>query len=139
MTLGYLITLDLTESWEARSLTVHRKECLNYLHAETKSKCSEISKAHGIRYSCLMELSYFNPICFAVIDPMHNLFLGTAKHVMGTWTDKGILGKREFRIIEEKSKHLVMLEECHLKFCLASPASQLISGIIGPQYFHLLH
>lgn len=30
---------------------------------------------------------YYDPIRFAVIDPMHNLYLGTAKHVLSIWKD----------------------------------------------------
>ena len=89
------------ELWGIRNLAVHREQCLKYLQAKTKSEQTLISKTYGVRYSCLIELPYFNPIRFAVVDPMHNLFLGTAKHAMETWTDKGILGKKEFSIIEQ--------------------------------------
>ena len=34
----------------------------------------------GCRYSVLLELEYFDSPRFLVVDPMHNLFLGTAKH-----------------------------------------------------------
>ena len=33
----------------------------------------------GCRYSVLLELPSFQPIEMLLIDPMHNLFLGTAK------------------------------------------------------------
>lgn len=50
-----------------------------------------IERDFGLRYSVLMELPYFNPIKNGVIDPMHNLFWGTAKHCMELWTEKEIL------------------------------------------------
>ena len=37
----------------------------------------------------------------AVVDPMHNLFLGTAKHVMQVWISQEILCKQHFDIIEQ--------------------------------------
>ena len=37
---------------------------------------------HGARFSVLQELGYFDCIRFLVIDPMHNLYLGTAKNMM---------------------------------------------------------
>ena len=37
---------------------------------------------HGSRFTVLMTLSYFNNVRCHVIDPMHNLFLGTAKHMV---------------------------------------------------------
>ena len=34
----------------------------------------------GCRYSVLLDLPYFDPVRMTIIDPMHNLYLGTAKH-----------------------------------------------------------
>lgn len=47
-----------------------------------------------------MELPYFNPIRFAIIDPMHNLFLGKRQTCNGNVNRQGILGKK-FSVIEE--------------------------------------
>ena len=40
-----------------------------------------------------------------VIDPMHNLLLGTAKHMIDTWKEIGILNKKNYDI-QEKSRQL---------------------------------
>jgi len=34
----------------------------------------------GIQY--MLELPYFDPIQMCIVDPMHNLLLGTARHIM---------------------------------------------------------
>uniref|UniRef100_A0A1X7VJE2 Uncharacterized protein n=1 Tax=Amphimedon queenslandica TaxID=400682 RepID=A0A1X7VJE2_AMPQE len=39
-----------------------------------------IAKDYGLKYSALIELLYFHPVKHTPIDPMHNLFFGTAKH-----------------------------------------------------------
>jgi hypothetical protein len=39
-----------------------------------------LERDFGTRYSVLLELVYFDPIRMTALDPMHNLFLGTAKH-----------------------------------------------------------
>ena len=49
---------------------------------------------YGLRYSHLLELPYFDAIKFGLIDPMHNLFLGTAKKMFECWVDNGHLGPR---------------------------------------------
>jgi len=54
---------------------------------------------YGVRYSCLIDLPYFNPIRYAIIDVMHNLYLETAKYMMELWTERGILTKNDFTII----------------------------------------
>lgn len=48
----------------------------------------------GVRYCPFLQLSYFNLIKYHIIVPMHNLLLGTTKHVLETWLDKQVLNKR---------------------------------------------
>ncbi len=48
------------------------------------------------------ELPYYNIIQFSVIDPMHNLFLGTAKHILTVWMSIGVLNKGQFTSIQNK-------------------------------------
>uniref|UniRef100_A0A1X7VG54 Uncharacterized protein n=1 Tax=Amphimedon queenslandica TaxID=400682 RepID=A0A1X7VG54_AMPQE len=62
----------------------------------------------GSRYTALMELPYFNCVQYHVIDPMHNLFLGTAKHMMkNIWLadsdgKKALLTTRDLEIIQNR-------------------------------------
>lgn len=65
-----------------------------------------IQKEYGFRYSALIELPYFDPIRHTVIDPMHNLFLGTAKHCLDLWMKREILTKSDIEIIENQMSHL---------------------------------
>lgn len=58
--------------------------------------CSNLEQKYGTRYTELMLLPYFDCVRFHIIDPMHNLFTGTAKHIMkNVWLDseKPLLGK----------------------------------------------
>ena len=66
--------------WPSRDLLDHQVPAENHLNAKL-SKNPE-KKNYGVRYSVLLELPYWDPIKFAVVDPMHNLFLGTGKHMM---------------------------------------------------------
>ncbi len=59
---------------------------------------------YGVRYSILLALPYFDPIKFTVIDPMHNLFLGTGKHVFKVWVELEYLPARVLSDIESKLK-----------------------------------
>ena len=47
----------------------------------TKTQAEMIAKESSseCQYSVLLELEYFDSSRFLVADPMHNLFLGTAK------------------------------------------------------------
>ncbi|RPD52425.1 hypothetical protein L226DRAFT_436666, partial [Lentinus tigrinus ALCF2SS1-7] len=51
----------LAESWQAATSTKER---------------TKLFKANGVRYSVLLQLPYWKPTQFVVLDTMHNLFLG---------------------------------------------------------------
>ncbi|CAC5371040.1 unnamed protein product [Mytilus coruscus] len=49
----------------------------------------KLESKHGVRYTELLRLPYFNAISSFVVDTMHNLFQGTAKYMFKTiWKDK---------------------------------------------------
>ncbi len=60
----------------------HRCFAEKHVAAKTQAAETVIEREHGCRYSCLLELPYFDPVAMCVIDPMHNLLLGTAKHMV---------------------------------------------------------
>ena len=67
-------------SWIMRSNTRHRSDVKEILKCTTKTERRKKESELGCRYSSLLDLPYFCPIEMLLIDPMHNLFLGTAKH-----------------------------------------------------------
>lgn len=81
--------------------TQHKQQAYRHLNASTKQQQKTIESDYGIRYSVLLELPYWNPIKHSVVDPMHNLFLGTGKHVMQIWVDRSIITKKDFSRIEQ--------------------------------------
>lgn len=84
------------ENWPIRDISQHRQQAYDHLTARTKVEQQCIEKRHGVRYSCLLELPYWDPIKFSVVDPMHDLFLGTAKHVLQVWIDNNLITKNSF-------------------------------------------
>jgi len=69
--------------------------------ATMQSAQQEIEKGAGIRYSELLRLPYFDIVRCHLVDPMHNLFLGTAKKVLKLWRDRKLLTERKFEEIQE--------------------------------------
>jgi hypothetical protein len=70
---------DRTE-WEKRENEQHRKAVQVTQNCRTKTRKKELESLLGCRYSCLLDLPYFDAPRMLCIDPMHNLFLGTGKH-----------------------------------------------------------
>ena len=72
------------------------------LECRTLGAQKDIEQEFGIRYSVLLELPYFDAPRMCTINPMHNLLLGTAKHIVDTWKEVGLLDKKIFGIIQDK-------------------------------------
>ena len=78
-------------NWTPRHGDQHKAQAMATLRAQNKTEQAELESSNGVRYSQLFKLPYFDPIESHVVDPMHNLLLGTAKHVFKVWLEKGIL------------------------------------------------
>ena len=59
-------------SWPIRTNTTHRQSVELVQQSCTKTEQSQKESQYGCRYSALLRLSYFDPPCMLVIDPMHN-------------------------------------------------------------------
>ena len=86
--------------WPKRCHRTHTLYGYKVLSASTKQERKRLEREYGARYSVLYELPYYDCIRFIPIDPMHNLFLGTAKHIMNTWKNLQLLNKTDFSTIQ---------------------------------------
>ena len=68
------------DNWKPRDRESHHKQALAHRDSNTATLRDSIEREHGVRYSLLLELPYFDPVKMCGVDPMHNLLLGTAKH-----------------------------------------------------------
>ena len=89
-------------SWELRNLESHKETVRRIVKCKTKTNREQLEKEYGVRYSVLLELEYFDPIRMTIIDPMHNLFLGTAKRMLILWKDHKILMPEHFNEIQNR-------------------------------------
>ena len=96
------------EKWKMRSNDGHRSDVKKVMAEKTITQRNKKESELGCRYSILLELSYFHPIEMLLIDPMHNLFLGTAKHfARDIWKGRKILTSIELSKVEEKLSRAV--------------------------------
>ena len=79
---GFDFSSFARENWNPRKSSKQKNAAKRSLEkigaAAQKRLCSEL----GARYSVLQELEYFDRISYFAVDPMHNFYLGTAKHMM---------------------------------------------------------
>lgn len=91
------------DSWVKRNNKDHRQQAKQILRCKTKSAQGKLSRQYGINYySALLDLKYFDIIRFCTIDPMHNLFLGTAKYQFKLWVSEGHLSAKQLETIESR-------------------------------------
>lgn len=93
-----------TQNWNPREVDSHRENCKKILESKTITSLHNAESQYGVRYSVLLALPYFNPIQHTVIDPMHNLFLGSGKHTFKVWIEKVLLNKDKLQEIEDHCK-----------------------------------
>jgi hypothetical protein len=78
--------------WPPRTNSSHRSAAMRTKRCCNITQQQKLESELGCRYSLLLELEYFDPVRMVVIDPMHNIFLGSAKCVMKRlWIDRGII------------------------------------------------
>ena len=90
------------DNWTKRDLVSHRQHAFAHKSSSTASQQAHIEREHGIRYTKLLDLPYFDPVRMCVVDPMHNLLLGTAKHMVSVWKDRSILSKKDLEDIQNR-------------------------------------
>lgn len=85
------LTLDDIEdfspsTWRPRNLEDHKRAAYLWRDAANTAEREQIFEDHGVRWSELLRLPYWDPIRFTAIDSMHNLYLGLLKdHCREIW------------------------------------------------------
>ena len=87
-------------TWHPRSVTSHRQNVKEIQQCQTKTARAKKESKFGCRYSVLIKFPYFDPIKMLVIDPMHNLFLGTGKHMVNLWLQLDLVTKHDFQSLQ---------------------------------------
>ena len=88
------------ENWVLRTAEQHHQQVDEIRTHVTKTAIRACESKYGVRFSALLALPYFDPITFTAIDVMHNLFLGTAKHMVELWMNGNILDREKLLHIE---------------------------------------
>lgn len=92
--------------WDLRNLEDHKQRSEESLQCKSQNALNKFSSKYGVRFSALLNIPYFNPVRCHVIDPMHNLLLGTSKHMLEVWVKLDLLTTSSFDIIEKAASLL---------------------------------
>lgn len=89
-------------TWPKRTDSSHRLNARKIERCRTKTERKKMESKLGTRYTSLLQLPYYGSITMCVIDPMHNLFLGTAKKMFKIWGENDILTKQKLQEVGER-------------------------------------
>ena len=90
------------EPCRGRNPVEHRQHVEEIQAQATQELRNAKEFAYGARYSELLRLPYFDCIRFTIVDPMHNLFLGTAKRMIEMWLEMSILTQADLEHVQSK-------------------------------------
>ncbi|XP_056015784.1 uncharacterized protein LOC125660837 isoform X1 [Ostrea edulis] len=90
------------DNWPARTLNDYNLSMKVVRKAKTQTEKEKLEASHGVKYSVLSEIDYFDPIRMSIVDPMHNLFQGTAKKMMKLWLHLKVLHLDQLSLIQQK-------------------------------------
>lgn len=88
-------------NWISRNHSDFVEVAMKHKHAKTAKERQDIERSHGVRYTVLLTLPYYNAITFCMIDPMHNLLLGSAKTFVKLWIERSS-PSRDFSCIQKE-------------------------------------
>ena len=94
--------------WEPRTDAKHRDNVKKLEKCISKAERTSMESNFSCRYSSFLDLGYFSPTRFLVIDPMHNLFLGTGKRIIALRIQQNLLGNHEFEQIQRFVDNVVV-------------------------------
>ena len=136
---GTFGSIDLSgfdrENWPERDGKLHRHVAVGLHSFTTPAEQERKESQAGLCYSSLLQLPYFDAPRMLNVDPMHNLFLGSAKRIMQSiWIERKILTDWQFKIIQHELiafQSPQELDEYLQKFSRDSQHFLLTSGRIG--------
>ena len=86
--------------WPRRNIDEHKQKAFDWKYAKTLACQHKIEQEYGVSFSELIRLPYFDSIRFTLVDPMHNVLLGTAKLMMTVWKTKVLISFPQFGEIQ---------------------------------------
>lgn len=97
------------DEWVTRpaSASLHKKHAQEWIECTSKNTRDHHFKKNGVRWSEFLRLPYMDPIRFAVVDPMHCLFLGVAKWIIKSiFVNQEKLTVNQLRVAQSRMDHI---------------------------------
>ena len=113
------------ENWVVRTKEQHLRSLENVRKASSPTERRELQRRMGVSWSVLCRLPYFDIVRSHLIDPMHNFYLGTAKHMVKIWKDRRLIRQEHLSVIQAK------IDEVNIPYSLGHIPYKVGSNFAG--------
>ena len=127
---------NLSRPWPTRSRERHMVLALQWRDAQTEAERKALFDRHGIRWSELLRLPYWDPTRYATVDAMHNLFLGEVRHHirqvwgLGNRPEQSITPRAVAHTPEDQGRYLQELVEALQRSSQHETETSALSAIL---------
>ena len=113
-----------------RSHRQHKEDAKAAASATTPTERKKMELQCGSRFTELMHLTYYDCVRFSIIDPMHNLYLGSSKRIVEKqWIHSKLLNKGDLERLQEKVDNCVTTSQIgHIPHKISSNFSRLTAN-----------
>ena len=102
---------DDRNQWPKRSSEQHRRDANRVKNCKSQNASDKVASELGCRYTYLLELPHCGSSEMCIFDPMHNMFLGTAKRVFTKWIEDAIITKEGLQTIQARIEKISSLSD----------------------------
>ena len=84
------------------------REAKIYKNADSINAKKQLARTNGTKWTSLHRLPYFDASKFTVVEPMHNLYLGTLKHLVPLMANDDGIDKESLKKMKKfyRKRHL---------------------------------
>ncbi|KAH9834090.1 uncharacterized protein C8Q71DRAFT_725300 [Rhodofomes roseus] len=131
---------NISRPWPSRTWDEHFDIARRWRDAVTAQERDALFEEHGLRWSELLRLPYWDPTRFAVVDAMHNLFLGELRHhCMSVWgIDVKDHQEKHGKAVKKTLPHTPEEQQKNLDKLLQALRKGVVSAVMQPRKGYLV-
>ncbi|KAG1469780.1 hypothetical protein G6F56_003062 [Rhizopus delemar] len=93
--------------YPSQTMAENKENALAWKACINESEREKLEKENGTRWSELHRLSYFDCIRCSLVDPMHNLFMGTANRMVYLWIERKLIKPTALRTMQQLANGVI--------------------------------
>ncbi|KAG1448043.1 hypothetical protein G6F56_009062 [Rhizopus delemar] len=93
--------------YPSQTMAENKENALAWKACINESEREKLEKENGTRWSELHRLSYFDCIRCSLVDPMHNLYMGTENRMAHLWIERKLIKPTALRTMQQLASGVI--------------------------------